>query len=232
MKFSLPYALPLALIFCSMRLGAVHAQGPMTYDLDVVVYCDVGTHCGYASEAEHRLALENAIDTVNTIWRPTGVAFRPNIRFFYDNRLSDIRIDGTQDAVDSMRLRELYNDATRNPDVVTLFLTPRLDYCFSNVPPLPGDTYTDNAANRHGLFCLPFADGVTYAHELGHHFCLPHPHTELDPAEPDFVDHDGDLLSDTPPDPTHVEILDRPTLEKLVARSPHTTRAPRSSITA
>ena len=107
MKFSLLYALPLALVFCAMPSVAAQAQGPtITYDLDVIVYCPVGTHCcptgsdcPVASEAEHVSLLENAIDMVNTIWRPTGVSFRPNFQFIYDDRLSDIRIDGTQEAI-------------------------------------------------------------------------------------------------------------------------------------
>lgn len=215
MKFSLLYALPLAIVFCAMPSGATHAQGPITYDLDLIVYCPVGTHCCpigtdcvVASEAEHRALLESAIDRVNDIWRPTGVTFRPSFQFYYDDRLSDIRIDGTQDAIDAVRIQELHDDAATRPDVVTLFLIPNLDYCFSGVPPLLGDPYIDDPADRHGLFCLPFDDGVTYAHELGHHFCLLHPHTLLDPAEPGFINHDGDLLFDTPPDPAHVEVLD------------------------
>ncbi len=208
MKCSMSWVALVALWAWSAQTFVAQAQPRITYGLDVIVYCPVGTHCDQPSEAALRRILEPAIDTVNTIWRPTGVSFRPTFQFYYDDRLSDIRIDGSQDAIDAVRIQELHDDAATRPDVVTLFLLPNLDYCFSGVPPLSGDSYGDDPADRHGVFCTPNGDGVTYAHELGHHFCLLHPHTLLDPAEPAFVGHDGDLLFDTPPDPAHVEILD------------------------
>jgi hypothetical protein len=57
-------------------------------------------------------------------------------------------------------------------------------------------------------------DPILLAHEMGHHFCLAHTLTGADPAQTAPVctapvNHDGDALSGTAPDPSGMEHVKR-----------------------
>ena len=62
-----------------------------------------------------------------------------------------------------------------------------------------------SARKNFGIFVGDPGYGALFAHEIGHFFCLPHPHSEDDPAEVGGEpNHDHDLgygIADTPADP-------------------------------
>jgi hypothetical protein len=179
------------------------------YNVAVRVYCATGTFCGFNTRQEMEQTIREAFARVNTIWRPTEISFRiQSISVTQDSVYSSIVMNGSHDALDLVRIGQLHQLAATTPDVITYFMLPLPSYCWSDVPPLSGDGWVDTPSERHGLFCLPFGDFPTYAHELAHHFCLAHPHTQADPADTGFSGHDGDGLSDTPTDPAPAEIMD------------------------
>jgi len=133
-----------------------------------------------------------------------------------------------------------------NRSRITLFGLPKTEIGFSIVSPDPeyrchGGSKEDRpcdpgdpnacpsgtcdvfAAGPYGIFVRPDIGGdpVLLAHESSHHFCLPHTHSAADPVDAEgvcvgTVNHDGDGIDDTPPDPTKLE---RVTFSKFGAAS-------------
>ena len=108
-------------------------------------------------------------------------------------------------------VQRLKSMAAADPAVITLFLLPELNYCFSAIPclmddqPCEGDDEKKDVNARYAVFCRPSNDGFVWGHELGHHFCLSHTFSFQDPATHNPPNHDGDGLQDTPPDPGEFE---------------------------
>jgi hypothetical protein len=106
--------------------------------------------------------------------------------------------------------------ADLEPNAITIMVTPPSSSCCSPIPDL--STANDPNMVTSGIYCngyygTPARDtGPLWAHEMSHHFCLPHTFTMQDPIEvaPNPVDHEGDGLTDTPPDPTNPERTDHP----------------------
>ncbi len=214
---------PTALIVACAALLWLGVAPPVvakTFGLQMVVYCpDAAAPCGETSEAKLARLLFNRIEEVNLEWQPTGFSFQPlPIRFNYGAKQRALRL--TDSSGDSARkglsndtlAADLRAEAERTANVVTLFLIPGLAKCWSSIP--PSDSLDD--APHTGFFCTPSASGRSYAHELGHHFCLRHTFSEQDLAThgpaPDhdldngFVDRDwyGHYefgVNDTPADP-------------------------------
>lgn len=218
---------PIALVVaCAtlLRLAAALPAEAKTFDLQLVVYCpDAAGPCGEDSEQKLASKLFNRIEEVNLEWMPTGFSFRPlPIQFNYgagQRALSLTDSDGasTLAGVSNATLSaELRQQAALTPNVVTLFLIPGLAKCWSAIPPsssLDNDPHT-------GFFCTPSAGGRSYAHELGHHFCLRHTFSGQDLGTHGLAtDHDGDDgskdtdwyghyefgVNDTPADPGRLE---------------------------
>ena len=76
----------------------------------------------------------------------------------------------------------------------------------------PGSTCDEWPVFHRGLFVGPSGQPNVLAHELGHHFCLPHPHSDADRGEGSGGQcqaapvWDGDGISDTAEDPGIPEI--------------------------
>lgn len=106
--------------------------------------------------------------------------------------------------------------ADLNPNAITIMVTPPNRSCCSPIP----DLTTPNDPNMitSGIYCNAYYGksardiGSLWAHEMSHHFCLRHPFTFQDPIEvaPNPVNHEGDGLVDTPPDPSGPEGSDHP----------------------
>jgi hypothetical protein len=177
--------------------GAVASE---TFEVRVHAVClDPSDVCGQPDEAAFEAAYFHAFDLVNMIWRPTGISFHPTFEFDYD---SDSLLDDHK--LSNVEIAALKAEAAQDPGRITLYVIPTLGGGFSAVP-APGKS-ASVVDDYNGLFAC-CASGTLLAHELGHHFCLPHPFTKQDPIDtPSGVaNHDGDGLFDTPPDPNGPE---------------------------
>jgi hypothetical protein len=179
--------------------------GGETFDLHVRAYCQPGASspCGYDSEELYRKKVLNIVHEANLRWAVTGISFRPVIfPIEFDDFYSEVQgCDTAQDAFGDFAA----NVAASAPEAVTILVTehrPGVEgYCCATIG---GLGITCNAGRKSKLDVQDeYELGGAWAHELGHHFCLPHTFTFEDPAEtaPAAPDHDGDNLADTPDDP-------------------------------
>lgn len=188
-----------------------------TYDIAIEVYCNPNAgqdicghpvptpnHCCFMFENDLYNFIENHSQLemyyLNEIWKPIGISFR----------ISDININletnySTISDPEDSRIIDLKDWAkANNEDKITLFILQNLDVggfsqaAIYNPSAYPSDYY--------GVFTRFFPLGGTLAHELGHHFCLGHPHTWKDPADDgdDPSIHD-EGLADTALDPGPIE---------------------------
>ncbi|MCA9548697.1 MAG: thrombospondin type 3 repeat-containing protein [Myxococcales bacterium] len=181
--------------------GSAQAVATRTYGLVVRAYCEPGTFCGHPTEQALENHFRNQMRLINEVWRPTGVSFRfAGFHLTEDMHYSQITGDGGIDdpaTVEGGRIKALRELAAQDPGVVTLFIIPKPNFCWSAIPPYDS-VYPEM---RYGVFCNGFGDYSVLAHEIGHHFCLAHPFTFQDAADDGVPNHDGDGIADTPPDP-------------------------------
>lgn len=210
--------------------GALVAPRPAaarTYDLRVHVFCpDDSSPCGLGSEESIREDVLRNVQEMNLQWRPNGISFRPappEAVVFHYGTIYNAITDGSGPSADpSFTNAELTNQirqefAVPEPGVVTLFLIPGLAKCWAGPPPKP-------FPGEFGIFCVPGAgQGPTYAHEMGHYFCLRHTMSFQDLATHVPPDHEYDDnlhpnppfppidfgVEDTPADPGPMEESDR-----------------------
>jgi hypothetical protein len=197
---------------------ATAARGASTYDLRIHSYCSAdGTACGFADQAAYERYLLDAVQEMNLEWKSVGVSFRPKI-------LLPIVTGSPYQTLDyccgsaTCNANELswrQNVALNNPKAISLMLRDPggSRTCCSTVPS-PGDDPND--ATFHGVFCdmrrpTSHEEGALLAHEMGHHFCLPHTWrgdssgTAQDTADTTGSSPTWDLdvdagINDTPPD--------------------------------
>jgi hypothetical protein len=103
--------------------------------------------------------------------------------------------------------------AETNPNAISMMITKGRNTCCSNVA---NETKPYDAL--FGIWCdanrSVLRGGTIWAHEMGHHWCLPHTFTKLDfldsmPSQPDHDLDDAVGILDTPPDACLVETDDR-----------------------
>lgn len=185
---------------------SAEATADRTYDLVVRAYCEVGTSCGFGSDAALEQFYRDQMRAINEAWRPTRVSFHlKEVVITKEGTYS--AIPGTPDIDDEftdegLRIKELHGLAAQTPEVLTLFVLPKPSLCWSVVAPNQFPAYQ---SVFHGFFCAAGGGGQVLAHELGHHFCLPHPFTFDDPADQVSPNYDGDGIADTPWDPGEKE---------------------------
>jgi hypothetical protein len=200
--------LSISLAIC-FAAGAASAS-QRTVGLIVDAYCESPTSvCGAATEQGFRDAAEQAVRDLNVYWKETEIAFRlQSVAVTYGGDMLTVT-DGSGDPGQEAQLallNQLRATAAADPAHVYWFVLDNLTFCFSGVPgKAQGRSPVAKAPDEYyGVFCLGI-DGNTMAHELGHHFCLPHPFTHADPVGGAVVSHDGDGFWDTPDDPGEVE---------------------------
>ena len=206
----------------AVHCGKAQAGADRTYDVVIQAYCeDTSAVCRHGSIADLRDYYRAQIPVVNEIYKPTGISFHIssiNVEIETTAKYSGITgndidgngildIDEPTTTEGSLILDLRTNVAGKDPSRLYLFVlgSRQFTFGFSGVPS-PGSTSTD----YYGVFLPAFSDAILIAHELGHHFCLPHPHSGCDPADGAACVggnhlHDGDNLFDTPPDPSPIE---------------------------
>lgn len=206
-------ALLLALAVPALLIPVV--AWPQTYEIVIQVYCQGPHGCGISIPADQAALEQRYRDNVhllNVVFVPAGISFRIHeIRFTMEPLGSEqysilVNDDQNPNAFDDLR-----REAQKDPSRLHLFLIDdnNLDTCFSSVPSFsPGPTVQDY--EYFAVFCGSGQPAEKWAHEIGHHFCLPHPFTHADPKAPDAVGqgvrhHDGDGFADTAPDPGVLE---------------------------
>jgi len=231
------HALANAVIALTFALHASFASAE-TFNLQAYIFCPPGqTVCGYPSEQALRDAFMQDVAEMNLEFRPSGIVFRPLEPIIQqEDRFStmagpprDTDNDGVHDtnvlAGNGEKNADLQAElidtlAEPSPHRLTMFLAPDLDVCWNGIPCPNGES---SFGEDDVVFCIPpdsNITGPTYAHEMGHNFCLRHTFTGNDPEEPgQQVDHDGDdnnnpacttltNVPDTPPDPLTKETED------------------------
>lgn len=195
-----------------------------TFRIQAHIFCPTGTWCGHASRADlERRYLEN-IAEMNLQYRPTGVSFQALAPIITrDDRFSGMRGGGDEETAlngelnDDLEAELISTRGEPDRDVITMFLAPLLAKCWNGVPcPGADDGYDGDDV----IFCRPpglsgVGDGYTYAHEMGHYWCLRHTHSGADPGTFGVVhDYDSDVcdtlsnVQDTPTDPGQEEDSD------------------------
>ncbi len=211
-----PWRLVVAAFVAALTVGAP-ATDADTFNLQAYIFCDVGSWCGYADEDALRDNYYFQVGLMNLQYRTADISYRalPPI-ILQDNRYAgmtgpreEFSATGELNAVLQNELITLFG--APNPGRITLFLAPRLEMCWNGIP-CPGED--DGFDGDDVVFCFPPAGelGLTYAHEMGHFWCLRHTFTFQDPADSNPVDRNGDdnvnpacstliNVSDTPDDP-------------------------------
>lgn len=184
--------------FVGVILQAVPAlaNARWTYDLIWHAYCEAGTTtvCGEPTLNDFTERVRGEMHTLNEIFRPTKVSFRlAGIIVVHDSTLAAIpRFCGDDSAPYEPAMEA---EAAADPTRIHWFGSQHSSNgCVRHVPSPGGD-------GPYAVFGNALSGGNHRAHELGHFFCLPHPFTFEDPADDSPVNHDGDGISDTPPDP-------------------------------
>jgi len=214
----------LAVLVATILTGAPSSAAADTYDLQAYIFCDVGTWCGYQGEELLRNNYYVQIGILNEQYRITGISFRPLPPIIMqDNRYSGMTGPQQTYATNGELNADLQNElialfGAPNPGRITLFLAPLLGKCWNGIP-CPGED--DGFDGDDIIFCYPPGGslGLTYAHEMGHMWCLRHTFTFQDPANNNPVDRNGDdninpacgtlsNVSDTPDDPGVMENTD------------------------
>ncbi|HEX3128148.1 MAG TPA: hypothetical protein VH394_12530 [Thermoanaerobaculia bacterium] len=166
--------------------------GAETFDLYFYRYCKPGTLCGHASEQAYQQYICQAVEEMNLIWEPNGISFRPVV----------MPVDGTSptntaglpmgkdkyyqnpgcrddDTYEPLRVHWRENVAQANPTAISMMLTGLQTTCCSGIP----RTFK-NLEKAYGIYCDanvnrgPISNGRLWAHEMGHHWCLPHTHSK------------------------------------------------------
>jgi hypothetical protein len=219
----------LCALICNVASAPPARAADVTYDLKLYVYCDKPSNnnpfnqfCGLGSSADVRDTLFDAVQLMNQMWEPNGISFRPELIF--DSQTSYLEpTNPPDDTTDSKnryhQIRELcgnsvWEKALRSHWVQTV---NNADPAVVSALVYEGpDRKGGCAGSGMGLHMAGLKSGKTFAHEMGHFFCLLHPHvggmpgTMPDPADdptPPFTvaEMDGDGFADTPPDPAGIE---------------------------
>lgn len=188
-----------------------------TFRVQARIYCPTSNPlCGHPNFDSLVNSYYLAINEMNLQYIPTGYSFRalPPI-VSVDNRFASLSgPDGLADNGESNAtlIAELAQLAFQEPDRITLFLIPGLARCWNGIPcPGSNDGFDDDDI----IFCHPpeagheAGKGSTYAHEMGHYWCLRHSFSQSDPSGPGTLDYDTDdevcdtltNVHDTPGDP-------------------------------
>jgi hypothetical protein len=168
------------------------AAADRTYLVHVHAFC-AGSSCEPES-AEYEKLLQKRFLKINAYWKPVGISFLPFLSVHLNSEYAAINNEEGESNTPGVSNEELvaaieqqYADA--EPYLISMFLFPDMPQC--------------GAGPNMTVECSFGGSAKTLAHELGHHFCLNHTFTHDDSASsyPDPVDHDGDNIADTPPDP-------------------------------
>lgn len=195
------------------------------FELQTYIFCPTGTWCGHGSRAELEARYFVQVAEMNLQYRPTGISFQalPPI-ITQDDRFSGMRGGGDEELAvngelnDDLEAELISTLGSPNRRQITMFLAPGLQKCWNGIP-CPGAD--DGFDGDDVIFCTPPAtsgvrSGYTYAHEMGHYWCLRHTFTGADPSGSGTVDMNGDddvcdtliNVQDTPPDPMTQEASD------------------------
>lgn len=195
-------------------LASAHQADAETFDLQAYIFCPTGTWCYQPDEQSLIDAWYDQVAEMNLQYEYTGLSFRPKPPvIIQDDRFSGMRgptemlaLNGEENDVLEAELINLYG--ATNTQEITMFLAPNLTKCWNGIP-CPGGN--DGYDGDDVIFCYPPGGslGYTYAHEMGHYWCLRHTFTTADSTDGSPVDHDGDdqacgtltNVHDTPPDP-------------------------------
>lgn len=188
------------------------------FDLQAHIFCPTGTFCGYATQADLEANYFRAVAEMNLEYAVAGISYRalPPI-LTQDNRFSTMTgpeeaFAGNGELNSTLEAVLIATQAATHPNRITMFLAPELERCWNGIP-CPGAD--DGFDGDDVIFCRPPSmtnpegTGTTYAHEMGHYWCLRHTFTGADAIGPVPVDHDGDddvcdslsNVQDTPSDP-------------------------------
>lgn len=232
-------------------LAAAAPAAAETFDLQAYIFCPSGTWCSHPSQQSLVDAWYVQVGEMNLEYAASGISFHPEPPVvIQDDRYSGMRgpteelaLNGEQNDVLEAELINLYGATHTNE--ITMFLAPNLTKCWNGIP-CPGAD--DGFDGDDVIFCYPPGGSIgrTYAHEMGHYWCLRHTFTGADSSDGTPVDHDGDddvcgtltNVPDTPPDPLVKEASDAPsgvpvewhewcsttTLTSVDPGSPHSSR--------
>jgi hypothetical protein len=190
-----------------------HAKATHTYAIAVRAYC-TAAKCGYADQAAMQKEFtEVTLPALNQVYEPAGISFQlSSATLSVDNYYSQIGISA-DDATRITSLQAMAQSDHVNNHRLTFYVLENIKGCWSGPPTDPNVGPYDGYA----AFCGGGSDTQGWAHELGHHLCLPHTFPEsggilgvADPAElpgwtPNY-DADAGSIGDTPPDPGPREI--------------------------
>ncbi len=217
-----------------------------TFQVQAHIFCPTGTWCGANSRAQLERRWLDSVAEMNLQYRPTGVSFQalPPI-ITQDDRFSGMRGGGDEETAlngelnDDLEAELIATRGDTDRDVITMFLAPNLGKCWNGVPcPGADDGYDGDDV----IFCTPPGGnvGYTYAHEMGHYWCLRHTHSGADPGTFGMVhDYDSDVcdtlinVHDTPTDPGQEEDSDtaawsqwceKTVTDDVATMSPHDSR--------
>lgn len=188
-----------------------------TFELQAYIFCDEGAWCGYADEQALRDNYYFQVGLMNLQYRTADISYRalPPI-IIQDDRYAGMtgpreEFSTTGELNDDLENEVLSLYGAPHPGRITLFLAPRLGMCWNGIP-CPGED--DGFDGDDIVFCFPPGGeiGLTYAHEMGHFWCLRHTFTFQDPADNYPLDRNGDdninpacstliNVEDTPGDP-------------------------------
>lgn len=195
------------------------------FELQAYIFCPTGTWCAHGSRADLEARYFAQVAEMNLHYRPTGISFQalPPI-ITQDDRFSGLRGGGDEELAvngelnDDLEAELISTLGSPNRRQITMFLAPGLQKCWNGIP-CPGAD--DGFDGDDVIFCTPPAtsgvhDGYTYAHEMGHYWCLRHTFTGADPSGLGVVDMNGDddvcdtliNVQDTPADPMTQEESD------------------------
>ncbi len=204
-------------LFAAVTLLAAPAAAE-TFDIRARIFCPPNdAYCSQNNFAQLRDDWRRQVAEINLEFRPTGYSFRPlDPIVTVDARLAGLtNTSGTSATGDDNAaiVSDLLDVADDAPGEITLLLVGDPDKCWNGVP-CPGSDLGFDGDDV--VFCgLPRGDsGRTYAHELGHFWCLRHTFSGADGMYVTEADHDYDadvcpelgvLVDDTPPDPLRRE---------------------------
>jgi MYXO-CTERM domain-containing protein len=175
------------------------AAADETFSVRVRAFCASETDvCGYASKEEFVEATLVEFQVANRIWEPVGISFYPTVDFEFGTPYTEL---------EDHEIPILAAEADDLDHALTLNIIPTLDGGFSSLPVVGA---TESPSWDWNKLFQGAPHGATFAHELGHHFCMPHTHRD-NPNDPfevaGAVDHDGDGYADTPADPGRPEVV-------------------------
>ena len=256
------------LVLLAAVLAAPGGAAAETFDLRFRAFCNPGTNCGWGSLEAFEASLLDQIAEMNLEWSPTGISFRPaspnHLIVTEDSSIAAADGACASSVQNTCICRRLVEIAAANPQELTIMLLPNRPRCSNGIPCPATDPVTsypdmpECAAFGVGesvtvpagydgddlILCVPMASGQTFAHEMGHMWCLRHTFTFADPSVAYLpFDRDGDDIcppvdvQDTPGDPGVLEQTTDPGLAnaewcttttfqdaQVTSWSPHTSR--------